>query len=61
VVPCIARFLAHHGSQAHILAQQREDYEHLREDSMQLSNQLSTALAERDANASSFQEGVAEA
>ncbi|KAG6376921.1 hypothetical protein JVT61DRAFT_953 [Boletus reticuloceps] len=43
-------------SDAPILAQQREEYEHLREECTQLSNQLSIALAERDANASSFQE-----
>ena len=43
-------------SQAPILAQQREEYERLREESTQLANQLSTALAERDGNAISFQE-----
>ena len=49
-VPCLP------WHQAPILAQQREEYERLREESTQLANQLSTALAERDANAVSFQE-----
>lgn len=43
-------------SQAPILAQQREEYERLKGESTQLANQLSTALAERDANAASYQE-----
>lgn len=39
-----------------MLAQQREEYERLREECTQLAHQLSTALVERDANAVSFQE-----
>lgn len=39
-----------------MLAQQREEYERLRDECTQLAHQLSTALAERDANAASFQE-----
>ncbi|KAF8443123.1 hypothetical protein L210DRAFT_3620711 [Boletus edulis BED1] len=48
--------LAQIEERAPVLAQQREEYEHLREECTQLSNQLSIALAERDANAGSFQE-----
>ncbi|KAG9315951.1 hypothetical protein JVU11DRAFT_3605 [Chiua virens] len=48
--------LAQIEERAPVLAQQREDYGRLREESTQLAGQLSTALAERDASATSFQE-----
>ncbi|KAH7885445.1 hypothetical protein F5I97DRAFT_1885511 [Phlebopus sp. FC_14] len=48
--------LAQIEERAPILAQQREEYERLQVEATQLSTQLSTALAERDANASSLQE-----
>lgn len=38
------------------MAQQRDEYEHLKDESTQLANQLSIALGERDANANAFQE-----
>ena len=42
--------------QAPALAQQRDEYEHLKEESTELATQLSTALVERDASAISFRE-----
>ncbi|KAG8214434.1 hypothetical protein J3R82DRAFT_9457 [Butyriboletus roseoflavus] len=48
--------LAQIEERAPILAQQREEYERLREECTQLAHQLSTALAERDVNAVSFRE-----
>ncbi|KIJ62559.1 hypothetical protein HYDPIDRAFT_93869 [Hydnomerulius pinastri MD-312] len=48
--------LAQIEERAPILAQQREEYERLQVEATQLATQLSTALSERDANASSLQE-----
>lgn len=42
--------------QAPILSQQREEYDRLQSEAAQLASQLSATLAERDANATAFQE-----
>jgi nucleoprotein TPR len=42
--------------QAPILSQQREEYDRLQSEAAQLASQLSTALAEREANSNAFQE-----
>ncbi|KAI6009008.1 hypothetical protein BKA83DRAFT_648805 [Pisolithus microcarpus] len=52
----LSEVLAQIEERAPILAQQREEYERLQREATQLSAQLSIAISERDANASSIQD-----
>jgi nucleoprotein TPR len=52
----LSAVLAQIEERAPILSQQREEYDRLQSEAAQLASQLSTALAEREANSNAFQE-----